>query len=58
MIWTIQSGFFVIYLLLMMNISTMKTIYAANGYIAERRCGISWTEKKLANHTERHWDFS
>jgi threonine synthase len=42
----IQSGFFVVYLTDDETIAAMKTIYAANGYIAEPHgYGISWTEK-------------
>jgi hypothetical protein len=35
MIWTIQSGFLVIYIYWWWILAYMKTIYAANGYIAE-----------------------
>jgi threonine synthase len=38
---------------LLMTIAAMKTIYAANGYIRTTwRCGISWTEKELKNHSD------
>jgi hypothetical protein len=53
MIWSDSGTVFFVYTLLM-TIAAMKTIYAANGYISRTtwRCGLSWTEKELKNHSD------